>query len=375
MSDSRNFKPFALLQAPKPMKVPRARLFLKPLGEQMVTATLDGPASIGRTCILNDRGTFESLWKERLAEWEKTVHVMPSIDGFTSYVLGMYDRATLRVDVSGADNAVSRIHIILLPPGDGQDNWRVVDSISCNGTRLNNKTLQPGRIFALRNMDNLIIASETGREEPPLTARFVDLLEDEDKYHALIVSNPQGDDASRTARAHRFKEELEKRHFTVRVLSDWVTSEDLEKELQLNAGICSQDTLFLFAYTGHASEQGELSLRDGHYPKTRFFEQIQNFRSKNIIAIDGCFSNCFREGDIPPRTTVVTSTDKHQTSARGILTEAFIQCFRGTDVFITIDKDFRQRLFEKGYFVQERQNPDIHEGRSRIQVRSRMRRG
>jgi len=375
MSNAQGFKPFALLEAPKPKKVQRARLFLKPLGEPMVTATLDGPASIGRTCILSDRGSFESLWKERLAVWEITVHVMPSIDGFTSYVLGMHDRATLRVDVSGADNAVSRTHIILLPPGDGQDNWRVVDSISCNGTRLNNKTLQPGRIYALRNNDNLIIASETGREEPLLTARFVDLLEDEDKYHALIVSNPQGDDASRTARALRFKDELEKRHFSVSILSDGITREDIEKELGKKAGCCYSDTIFLFAYTGHISEHGELCMRDAPYPKERFFEIIHNFRSKNIIAIDGCFSYCFAEGNIPARTTVVTSTDMHQTSARGILTEAFIQCFKDTDVSITIDKDFRQRLIEKGYFIHERQNPDIHEGRSRIQVRSRMTRG
>jgi hypothetical protein len=264
------------------------------------------------------------------------------------------------------------MHLLFFPPDAFNDRWRVVDTISCWGTNINGKPVMTGKILALKHGDLLELAGKCPEfNESPLTVKFLDLAADESKYQALIVSNPEGDDSSRTARALRFKDELEKRYFSVRILSDKVKIEDLERELQLNAGACSQDATFLFAYTGHASEKGELCLHDGTYPKSRFFDGIGNFRSKNIIAIDGCFSSEFRRGNVPPRTTVITSTDGPQTSARGVLTEAIIQCFRQENGFISVDEGFRQRLIERGYFV--RQTPGILERSVTVmQVRSRM---
>jgi hypothetical protein len=344
---------------------------MKPLGHDSVIAILDGPAVFGRYPTLgkDDRNYLQKLWKTRL----EGRNVNYPIDDFVNYVLSIYDQTTLWVKMDDVRTSVSRVQLIITPPDEIKDNWRIMDTVSLGGTRQNGTQLEPGKMQPLQHGDFIEVACKEDGSTAPFTGRFMFIPEKEMKYHALIVSNPEGDDETRTVRAHRFKRELERRHFTIRILSEKVAGVELENELMLNAGMCHRGTFFLFAYTGHVSESGELKLYDGPYPKDSFFERIRNMRSKNILAIDGCFSNQFQEGEIPPRTAIITSTSRFQKSNRGILTESLIRCLEGIRGTVKIDEEFRKRLEQEGFFYMMGQKPALHKPSSTIAVCTRMR--
>jgi hypothetical protein len=280
--------------------------------------------------------------------------------------LETYRRRELEVRISD-NKLISRVHAMIRPRDGG---YEVVDLHSLNGTYIDGNPLAKGVPTALRANTTLsLIGGDEG------VFAHVYFVNNTPEYHALIVANPQGDDAVRTRTAKRLGVELEKRGFAVTYLTDQVTTDNLDTALERVAGTCTQDQTFVFAYSGHGSRSSGLCLHGGEYSAKRLFRNAKNIRGRQLYLIDACHSAGFlHHRDKPTRAAVLTSTeDEGKRSARCILLDAFTTIVKEDPHRLTIDNALVAQLGRTTGYEHARfddQQPGLELSRTQIVIRT-----
>lgn len=249
----------------------------------------------------------------------------------------VFKKAEIAVVVDAGDRNISRNHALLVQEGES---WTLYDLNSMNGTAVNGERLDGGKGRPLGAMDRICFGART---------KLVFSLVDAPENSALLVGNPGWFPMLRGVKNDLCSMEgaLEvRKQFggnISRLYEASATREAILGMLDTFASINSEDSVFVFYYSGHGSPGG-LDVCKGTLSPDDLYGSLGNMRGKKLVLLDSCHSSSFLTG-LPPHCLVisgessegrlyegpVTGETQHGIFRQGHLTRAFIKLLEEND--------------------------------------------
>jgi hypothetical protein len=212
--------------------------------------------------------------------------------------------AVLVEPVDKRDPHVSRNHALIYPPDVSHPTFYVRPLNSLNGTDLNGRRLRNGSRYALQEGDVISFADEAVFEcaYPEVTSNY-----------GLLVGHDGGNLKGIENDVSKFANQFRRRGFTLdSLVNGGATPKAVVARLKEMGNRLTDDSIFLFYFSGHGSKSGKLQLSEwfANLETEGLFKILNNFRGQKLIVLDGCYTGEVDEEKLPSRSVLIGNKGK-----------------------------------------------------------------
>lgn len=222
----------------------------------------------------------------------------------------MLEKATVAIEIEDPEHKISRNHAMVFPHQQhGHDFW-VQDLGSTNGTYVNGQMVPAGQYTYLDDGDIIRLADQAAFS-------FSRLLRTSEFNHALMVGHHGGNLRGVSNDVKGLKSAIEPRGFKGNVevlLNRQATRAKVLNALEACKRKATNDSTFLFYFSGHGNKKGELMLGQ----RTLFGKQcieadqlmrsLDGYRGKVLLILDGCYTDAVAAAGLPANCTLIGHT-------------------------------------------------------------------
>lgn len=216
------------------------------------------------------------------------------------------------------DAEVSRNHALIYPPQNGTCGV-LEDLNSLNGTFLNGRRLDAGKKEHLTVGDNIslgnILFDYQLVEYAPASSVF-SASGDSQQHglnYALMVGCEGGNLHGVVNDVKKLRRLFEERGFDGNIhelLNGDATKANIMANLDKFRALTTNDSIFVFYFSGHGDYFGGLGLADGlilpgRIGPGKLLEELSDFRGQKLLILDGCYTGAFAKQNLPSRTAVI----------------------------------------------------------------------
>lgn len=224
----------------------------------------------------------------------------------------MLQRADVAVEIEDPKCMISRNHALVFPLQQHGHQFWVQDLGSKNGTFVNEQRLPDGKYTYLDDGDRISLASRAVFE-------FSELLRTSAFNHALMVGHDGGNLRGIPNDIKGLRSAIEPRGFNGNIdvlMNAEATRGSVLKALEACKRKTTDDSTFLFYFSGHGSRKGELMLgRKGILGRqsieaNQLMKSLNGYRGKILLILDGCYTDAVAEAGLPANSTMIGHTTK-----------------------------------------------------------------